>query len=111
LNGNIEDKYTMNLSWRKGPYEVLVSGTQWGEFFESAHTETIDGNREMWVVDSMTMINVTLGYKFKNDLRVRLQVKNLEDERAPLADESQFFWGDIHTDFGRNYSLEFYKKF
>ena len=38
----------------------------------------------MWVVDSMTMINLTLGYKFKNDLRVRLQVKNLEDERAPL---------------------------
>ena len=40
-----------------------------------------------------------------------MAVKNLEDERAPLADESQFFWGDIHTDFGRNYSIEFYKKF
>lgn len=111
LNGAIEDKYTMNLSWRKGPYEVLLSGTQWGEFFESGHTETIDGNREMWVVDSMTMLNLTLGYKFQNDLRVRMAVKNLEDERAPLADESQFFWGDIHTDFGRNYSIEFYKKF
>lgn len=111
LNGAIEDKYTMNLSWRKGPYEVLLSGTQWGEFFESGHTETIDGNREMWVVDSMTMLNLTLGYKFQNDLRVRMAVKNLEDERAPLADEGQFFWGDIHTDFGRNYSIEFYKKF
>ena len=33
------------------------------------------------------MLNLTLGYKFDNDLRVRLQVKNLEDERAPLADE------------------------
>ena len=111
LNGAIEDKYTMNLSWRKGPYEVLLSGTQWGEFFESGFTRTIDGNREMWVVDSMTMLNLTLGYKFQNDLRVRMAVKNLEDERAPLADESQFFWGDIHTDFGRNYSIEFYKKF
>ena len=111
LDGAIEDKYTMNLSWRKGPYEVLLSGTQWGEFFESGHTEEIDGNREMWVVDSMTMLNLTLGYKFQNDLRVRMAVKNLEDERAPLADESQFFWGDLHTDFGRNYSIEFYKKF
>jgi len=112
LNGTIEDKYTMNFVWRKGPYEVLLSGTQWGEFFESAHTETIDGERQMWVVDKMTVFNLTLGYQFKNDLRVRLQVKNLEDERAPLADETYGnFWGDLHTDFGRNYNIEFYKKF
>jgi len=112
LNGSIEDKYTMKMSWRKGPYEVLLSGTHWGEFFESAHVETINGVREMWVVDSMTMLNLTLGYKFDNDLRVRLQVKNLEDERAPLADETfSMYWGDLHTDFGRNYNIEFYKKF
>ena len=74
LNGSIEDKYTMKLSWKNGPYQVLVSGTQWGDFFESAHTETIDGERVMWTVDSMTMINVTLGYTFKNDLRVRLSI-------------------------------------
>ena len=69
------------LELHKGPYEVLVSGTQWGEFFESAHVETINDVREMWVVDSMTMLNLTLGYKFDNDLRVRLQVKNLEASR------------------------------
>jgi len=112
LNGSIEDKYTMKMTWRKGPYEVFLSGTQWGEFFESAHTETIDGVREMWVVDEMTMLNLTLGYKFDNGYRVRLQVKNLEDERAPLADETfSMYWGDLHTDFGRNYNVEFYKKF
>ena len=87
---------------------MLVSGTQWGEFFESAHTETIDGERVMWTVDSMTMINLTLGYEFENDLRIRLQVKNIEDERAPLADETfSMFWGDLHTEYGRNYSVEF----
>ena len=112
LNGSIEDKYTMKMTWRKGPYEVFLSGTQWGEFFESAHTETIDGVREMWVVDEMTMLNLTLGYKFDNGYRVRLQVKNLEDARAPLADETfSMYWGDLHTDFGRNYNVEFYKKF
>jgi iron complex outermembrane receptor protein len=112
LNGRIDDKYTMKMSYRNGPYEVLVSGTQWGSFFESAHTETIDGVRQMWPVDEMTVFNVTLGYKFKNDLRVRLQVKNIEDERAPLADETfGMYWGDLHTDFGKNYNVEFYKKF
>lgn len=112
LNGSIEDKYTLRLGWRNGPYQVLISGTQWGEFFESSHTETINGKREMWVVDSMTMINLTLGYTFENDLRVRLQIKNIEDERAPLADETYgMFWGDLHTDYGRNFNVEFYKKF
>jgi outer membrane receptor protein involved in Fe transport len=53
-----------------------------------------------------------LGYKFDSDLRVRLQVKNLEDKRAPLADEAYgTFWADLHSDFGRNYNIEFYKKF
>ena len=66
----------------------------------------------MWTVDSMTMMNITLGYTFENDLRVRLQVKNIENERSPLADETYTsFWVDLHTDYGRNYSLEFYKKF
>ena len=66
----------------------------------------------MWKVDEMTMLNLTLGYKFDNDLRVRVQVKNLEDERAPLADEAYgTYWADLHTDFGRNYNIEFYKKF
>lgn len=112
LNGSIEDKYTLKLSWKNGPYQVLVSGTQWGEFFESGHTETIDGQKEMWVVDSMTMVNLTLGYTFENDLRVRFQIKNIEDERAPLADETfSMYWGDLHTDFGRNFNIEFYKKF
>ena len=112
LNGSIEDKYTMSLSWKNGPYQVLISGTQWGEFFESGHTETIDGERTMWTVDSMTMMNLTLGYTFESDLRVRLQVKNIKDERAPLADETfSMFWGDLHTDYGRNFNIEFYKKF
>ena len=60
----------------------------------------------------MRVLNLTLGYKFDNDLRVRLQVKNLEDERAPLADETYGqFWADLHTDYGRNFTVEFFKKF
>ena len=112
LDGRIENKYTMKLSWKLGPYQVLVSGTFWDEFFESGHTETIDGVRTMWTVDAMDMTNVTLGYTFDNGLRIRAAVKNLEDNRAPLADEYiGSFWGDLHTDFGRNYSVELYKKF
>ena len=65
-----------------------------------------------WVVDSMLTLNLTLGYKFKSGLRLRGSIRNLEDERAPLADETT--WGyvaDVHSDYGRSYSVELYKKF
>jgi outer membrane receptor protein involved in Fe transport len=60
----------------------------------------------------MLTLNLTLGYKFKNGLRVRGQIRNLEDQRAPLADEYTWgFVGDVHSDYGRSYSLEFYQRF
>ena len=65
LDWSVEDKYTLNLAWKNGPYQVLISGTQWGEFFDSAHTKTIDGEMVMWTVDSMTMMNLTLGTLLK----------------------------------------------
>lgn len=111
-NGSIEDKYTMKLGWRNGPYEVFLSGTQWGDFVETGNSEKTPEGTVYWPVDSMRVLNLTLGYKFDNDLRVRLQVKNLEDERAPLADEAYGqFWADLHTDYGRNFTVEFFKKF
>lgn len=111
-NGSIEDKYTMKLGWRNGPYEVFLSGTQWGDFVETGNSEKTSEGTVYWPVDSMRVLNLTLGYKFDNDLRVRLQVKNLEDERAPLADEAYGqFWADLHTDYGRNFTVEFFKKF
>ena len=47
----------------------------------------------------MMTLNLTLGDKFKNGLRVRGQIRNLEDTRAPLADEYTWgFVGDVHSD-------------
>ena len=67
---------------------------------------------ENWLVESMMTMNLTLGYKFKNGLRVRGQIRNLEDTRAPLADEYTWgFVGDVHSDYGRSYAIEFYQRF
>ena len=43
LNGSIEDKYTMKMSWRKGPYEVYYQALIGVNFLRSAHVETING--------------------------------------------------------------------
>ena len=69
------------------------------------------GCGEYWTIDSMTTLNLTIGYQFKNGLRIRGTVTNVEDERAPLADEDYGFWPDVHSDYGRYYRLELYKRF
>ena len=34
-------------------------------------------------------------------------LKNIDDERAPLADRFYGFFADAHQDYGRNYYLDF----
>jgi len=41
-----------------------------------------------------------------NDARVKFVIKNVGDERAPLADGYLGFFSDIHRDLGRNYYLD-----
>ena len=150
VNGRPGDKYTLNLAWKYGPWEVFLSGTQVGAFLETGVTDndyygsktartyrcaihalgtsgatfnsTISGEADRvyaapgcgdyWPIGRMTTSNLTLGYKFKNGFRVRGQVRNFTDERAPLADEYTWgAWSDIHSDYGRSFAIELYKKF
>jgi len=134
INGKPEDKTSINLSWKKGPFEVFLSGTTIGSFYETAVTDNarIGGSKtpylcnptgtyteytgpecgDQWLLEAMTTWNLTLGYKFKSGYRIRGQVRNIRDERAPLADEYTWgAWSDTHSDYGRSYSFELYKKF
>ena len=124
-----ETKDSMRLAWKHKRFDAFLTGTLVGSFTENNVTNNaIDSSGNYvcsgtgdyeggtcgrdWVVDSMLTLNLTLGYKFKNGLRLRGSIRNLEDERAPLADETT--WGyvaDVHSDYGRSYALELYRKF
>jgi len=124
-----EVKDSVRFAWKHKSFDAYLSGTKVGSFEELGVTNNAknsDGNYacsgtssysggtcgQYWTVESMLTLNLTLGYKFKNGLRVRGQIRNLEDQRAPLADEYTWgFVGDVHSDYGRSYSLEFYQKF
>ena len=121
-----EVKDSMRLGWKHNQFDAYLSGTKVGSFEEIGVTDNArrsDGSLacesvgdgvcgKYWTVESMLTLNLTLGYKFKNGLRMRGQIRNLEDERAPLADEYTWgFVGDVHSDYGRSYSIEFYQKF
>ena len=134
-----EVKNTLRISWRNGPWNAYLSQTRIGSFQDLGTTDNakvvdVSGSKndvyacsqpllntyepgsyscgDTWKVDAMRTVNLTIGYKFENGLRVRGTIRNLEDERAPLSDE--YTWGfvaDQHSDYGKSYSLELYKKF
>ena len=124
-----ETKDSMRLSWKHKRFDAFLTGTKVGSFtdvgfdndvkdssgnYVCSGTADYEGGTcgQDWVVESMLTLNLTLGYKFKNGVRLRGAIRNLEDERAPLADVTT--WGyvaDVHSDYGRSYSLELYKKF
>ena len=62
----------------------------------------------------MTTYNATFDYRFDMnnvDTRLRLGIRNLTNERAPLADNYFGFFADAHRDYGRSYYLDFQSKF
>ena len=106
VNGNFEDKSVVTASWDYSDYRVSYSATKIGEFEETAIRRS-DGTK--WILPSMTTQNITFTYKFRvkdNPARIRFSVRNLEDERAPLADETYGYYSKSHNDYGRNYYLE-----
>ena len=102
-----------NLSWNRLRNSSRVhSGIGQGFVYETDVGFDNDEGTQDWVIDSMLTLNLTLGYKFNNGLRLRGSIINLEDERAPLADVTTWWHvADVHNDYGRRYALELYKRF
>ena len=100
-DGNQEERHRASLSWRRGDFGASLSGYQVGSFYQSALTLS-DGTR--YVIPSMTTYDATFDYRFDmgdTRSRLRLGVKNLTDERAPLADGYFGYFADAHSDYGR----------
>jgi iron complex outermembrane receptor protein len=110
-DGNQKKRQSMRVSWRKGDLATSISGNKIGSFYQSSLTLD-DGTR--YVIPSMTTFNATFDYSFDvNDIstRLRLGIRNLTDERAPLVDRFFGFSSDAHRDYGRSYYMDFKTKF
>ena len=111
LDGNYTEKTTMKGSYRIGNWGVQVSSLNKGEFYQSSETKA-DGTKYM--IPEMQTINASVFYMFDigdSKGRIKFAVKNVEDERAPLADRFYGFYADAHQDMGRNFYLDFKMQF
>ena len=106
LDGAYDNKHTLRLSWDKGPYGASLVGLKKGSFEQTSLGKK---NGVAYVVPTMRTMDLTMSYDFKlngQKARVRLAIKNLEDERAPTADRYYGYYADAHQDYGRNYYLD-----
>jgi len=106
-DGVYDNKHSVRVSWDKGPYRVSLTGLKKGSFVQTS-LGIQDGIP--YVVPSMTTLNLTMSYDFDvrgNKAKIRFAVKNLEDERAPTADRYYGYYADAHSDYGRNYYVDF----
>jgi outer membrane receptor protein involved in Fe transport len=110
-NGNQEERPSMRVSWRKEAFGASLSGNKIGSFYDADLTLD-DGTR--YILPSMTTYNATFDYRVEiSDVntRFRLGIRNLTDERAPLADGSFGYFVDAHSDLGRSYYLDVQARF
>lgn len=105
-DGNQDTRYTFKLSWRKDDWRASFSSNYIGDFYQSSLTLD-DGTK--YVIPSMTTYDATVSYRFDimdTRTRFRFGVKNLTDERAPLADRFFGYFADAHRDYGRSYYMD-----
>ena len=119
-SGNQKQKHNVRASWRKGMLAASLSGVRIGKMYQESLTlDCADAPATVpcadkiglrWWLAPMTTLNATVGYTLQRggaDLHTRFGVRNLTDERAPLADRYFGYLADAHQDYGRSFYLDF----
>jgi outer membrane receptor protein involved in Fe transport len=105
-DGNQEQKMNARLNWRKNDWGASLSWLYLSDFIQTS-LERNDGTQ--WVIPSHSTWNATVDYRFNlwgSVTRARFGIRNLTDERAPLADRYFGYFSDAHSDLGRAYYLD-----
>ena len=106
-DGNQKQKHRVALSWRKDSFGIGLTGAKIGKVF---HERLTLGDGSVWWLSPMTTWNMTFDRHIKGfgdaDLRLRVGIRNITDERAPLADRYFGYLSDVHSDYGRNYYFD-----
>jgi outer membrane receptor protein involved in Fe transport len=103
--GAVEQKDRLKVSYRRGDYRASLSALRIGELADSGEQSA----GFMYLIPSMTTADLSISKNIElggNKGRVKFVVKNIADERAPLADGYNGFFSDVHSDMGRNYYLD-----
>lgn len=106
-NGNPEWRYTGSLTWRGGDWGAGVFYRYVGDVEDTSVTGT---GYDFLEVDSFNTVNLYADYRFNDldqgnifeDVRLRFGVRNVADNKPPIADEfARGYFVGIHSNRGR----------
>lgn len=101
--GRPEWRWSSSLTWRKGPWGAGWFASYVGSVEDSDIVRASDG--AIWQIDSYLTHNLyvqyTLGEETDRPLRLRVGVRNIGDEKPPLADTNFGYLGDLVEPAGR----------
>jgi len=98
IDGNQRQRHAASISWRKDQWAASLQG------FRISSFDQILASGDAFHIPAMNTFNSKVDYKFEvadTDMRFRLGINNLTDQRAPIADTSYGFFQDAHRDWGR----------
>jgi outer membrane receptor protein involved in Fe transport len=112
LNGNPEWRYSARMTWRKDAFGAGLSARYVGGYFDTSADPDLDGDGQddFFPVDSYLRWNGYVDYRipteFVDQLRVRLGINNLTDERPPILDDSRGYDTGLHSVRGREFYVQ-----
>lgn len=107
--GNVKEKFHASMRWSKNDWGAYLSMLYNGKFYDADRSIEVGDQTVNWWLPSMTTYNASFDYGFNalgGDIRLRLGVNNLTDERAPICDCRFGYWSDVHNDYGRSWYLD-----
>ncbi len=112
-NGRPEWRAYSSLRFSRNNWALGASVNYVSDFVDTSIT-TKEG--EPLPIDSYTRVNVYGDYKIEtngllSDTRLRLGVRNLEDKKPPIADQSFGYFSSAHSNRGRYFYLDVTKSF
>ena len=113
-NGRPKWRGSAGLTWRNGPFGAGVFGRYIGPVTDTSVTGP---GGETFRVDDWMSVNMYVQYTFENaglasDTRLRFGVRNIADEKPPLADEfATGFYEELHSSRGRYWYGSIRKEF
>ena len=105
-NGRPEWKAFGLMTWNKGPWRVGYS-SQYVSSFEQAQLLGLSG--QPWEVEDRLYHNLYGQFRFPDETRLRIGVRDLTDEGPPLADGG--FRGSVHNSWGRYFYVDVSRSF
>lgn len=112
-NGRPEWRAYASIRFKRDQWSVGATANYVSDFYDTSIT-TSDG--DPLPIDSFTTINAYADYQFTekswlSDTRVRIGVRNINDEKPPIADESFGYFSSVHSNRGRYVYFDISKSF